>query len=147
MHHDRISTHVISSIVHIAHQYDNDSEPWPIQIEDHDGNLHSVNLNPGEMLHYESAKCLHGRMRVLKGKYYGSIFIHYAPINQEIWSYTHDDVIAAVPPHWKDNLKEDQGTYLLTSCSHTVTPFMLTYPITMKYTSPSSLRRFIHIPH
>ena len=112
MHHDRISTHVISSIVHIAHQYDNDSEPWPIQIEDHDGNLHSVNLNPGEMLHYESAKCLHGRMRVLKGKYYGSIFIHYAPINQEIWSYTHDDVIAAVPPHWKDNLKEDQGTYL-----------------------------------
>ena len=38
MHHDRISTHVISSIVHIAHQYDNDSVPWPIQIEDHDGN-------------------------------------------------------------------------------------------------------------
>ena len=39
MHHDRIETHVISSIVHIAHQYDNDSVPWPIQIEDHDGKL------------------------------------------------------------------------------------------------------------
>ena len=61
------------------------------------------------MLHYESAKCLHGRMQVLKGKYYGSIFIHYAPVNHEFWKYTHDDVIAAVPPHWKNNIKEDQG--------------------------------------
>ena len=40
MHYDRIETHVISSIVHIAHEYDDDNEPWPIQIEDHDGNLH-----------------------------------------------------------------------------------------------------------
>lgn len=29
------------------------------------------------MLFYESAKCLHGRMTELKGKYYGSIFLHY----------------------------------------------------------------------
>jgi hypothetical protein len=43
-------THVISSIVHIAHEYDDDNEPWPIQIEDHDGNLHSVNLEPGQVL-------------------------------------------------------------------------------------------------
>ena len=30
-----------------------------------------------QMLFYESAKCLHGRMTELKGKYYGSLFVHY----------------------------------------------------------------------
>ena len=39
---------MISSIVHVAHEYDDDTEPWPIQIEDHDGNLHSLNLEPGQ---------------------------------------------------------------------------------------------------
>ena len=46
---EQVQTHVISSIVHIAHQYDNDEEPWPIEIEDHDGNLHAVNLEPGQV--------------------------------------------------------------------------------------------------
>lgn len=69
---------MISSIVHIAHEYDSDDEPWPIQIENHrTGELVSVNLLPGQMLFYESAKCLHGRMNEFKGRYYGSIFIHY----------------------------------------------------------------------
>jgi hypothetical protein len=52
---------VISSIVHIAHEYDDEKEPWPIEIEDHDGQLHSVALQEGQMLFYESASCLHGR--------------------------------------------------------------------------------------
>ena len=43
------TTHVISSIVHITHEYDNDNEPWPIEIEDHDGKLHAVNLEPGQV--------------------------------------------------------------------------------------------------
>ena len=43
------TTHVISSIVHIAHEYDNDDEPWPIEIEDHNGVLHAVNLEPGQV--------------------------------------------------------------------------------------------------
>jgi hypothetical protein len=46
----QIQTHVISSIIHVGHQYDNDSEPWPIQIEDLNGNLHSVNLEAGQVL-------------------------------------------------------------------------------------------------
>ena len=46
---EQIETHVISSIVHIAHQYDNDDEPWPIEIEDHDGVLHAVNLEEGQV--------------------------------------------------------------------------------------------------
>ncbi len=43
------NTHVISSIVHIAHEYDNDDEPWPIEIEDHDGVLHAVSLKAGQV--------------------------------------------------------------------------------------------------
>ena len=40
---------MISSIIHIAHEYDNDAVQWPIQIEDHDSNMHSVNLKPGQV--------------------------------------------------------------------------------------------------
>lgn len=110
MHYDKIRTHVISSIIHIAHDYDNDDEPWPIEIEDHDGNLHAVSLQPGEMLFYESAKCLHGRRSILHGKYYGSIFIHYQPVDKSIWDYSVEQVIANVPPHWADNIFEQYGS-------------------------------------
>ncbi len=44
MHVDKSETHVISSIVHILHKYDSEARPWPIEIEDHDGYLHAVNL-------------------------------------------------------------------------------------------------------
>jgi hypothetical protein len=47
------------------------------------------------MMFYESAKCLHGRMRQLKGKYYGSLFIHYQPIDKNVWDYN-IDVSAAI---------------------------------------------------
>ena len=30
-----------------------------------------------QQLFYESAKCLHGRMTQFRGKYYGSLFVHY----------------------------------------------------------------------
>lgn len=35
--------------MHIAHQYDDDNHPWPIEIEDHYGRLHAVNLEPGQV--------------------------------------------------------------------------------------------------
>ena len=40
---------MISSIVHIDHQYDNDSEPWTLEFEDADGTLHSVVLERGQV--------------------------------------------------------------------------------------------------
>ena len=52
-HVDQARTHVISAIVHVGHRYDDDDEPWPIEIEDNDGTLHDVSLQPGEMLFYE----------------------------------------------------------------------------------------------
>lgn len=63
-HVDRIETHVVSSVIHIA---DDVQESWPIEIKDHYGRFHSANLAAGEMLHYESAKLLHCRSTVLRG--------------------------------------------------------------------------------
>jgi len=77
MHTDHSETHVISSILHV----DRDTDvPWPIVIEGYDGKTHEVDLQPGEMLLYESAKCNHGRPRALQGKWYTSLFIHYKPV-------------------------------------------------------------------
>ena len=44
------------------------------------------------MLFYESASCLHGRRKVLKGKYYASIFAHYQPVDTVMW-------------HWKNEVR------------------------------------------
>lgn len=110
MHNDKPFTHVISSIVHIAHEYYDENEPWTIEIEDHNGELHSMVLEEGEMMFYESAKCLHGRMFPLKGKYFGSIFVHYKPKDENLWNYDVSDVISNVPPHWKEGVIEDHGS-------------------------------------
>ena len=107
MHHDKVHTHVISSIVHIGHEYDDPNEPWPIEIEDHYGNLHAVNLQPGDMLFYESAKCLHGRMRTFRGRHYSSIFLHYQPVDKSIWDFDVEKVIANIPPHWRKGAKDN----------------------------------------
>jgi len=109
-HYDKTHTHVISSIIHITHKYDNDDEPWPIEIEDHNGVMHAVNLEPGQMLFYESAVCLHGRRKTLKGQYYGSLFVHYQPIDVHIWNYTIEDVVEHVPLHWRNGVVETRGS-------------------------------------
>jgi hypothetical protein len=40
------------------------------------------------MLFYESAACLHGRRKVLKGRYYASVFVHYQPVDRNIWNFS-----------------------------------------------------------
>ncbi len=62
------------------------------------------------MLFYESARSLHGRMTELKGKYYGSVFIHYQPVDPNLWNYDVDDVVEAIPPHWRDGVTEPRGS-------------------------------------
>jgi hypothetical protein len=119
MHVDKVQSHVISSIVHVAHEYDNDDEPWPLNIEGHDGKMHTVRQEAGYMVFYESAKCLHGRIGRFKGKYYASIFVHYRPADPNEWVYTKEDVIQAVPPHWYDGVDHDYGARWA-GCSVTV---------------------------
>jgi hypothetical protein len=83
--------------LHVDHSPD--SEPWPIFIEDYQGNTHEVILTSGDMLFYESSKCLHGRPRKFNGSWYSSIFVHYFPVDhdqEQAMLETH----YAVPPHW-----------------------------------------------
>jgi len=110
MHVDKPHSHVISSIVHIAHEYDDDARPWPIEVEDTEGNLHSVNLEPGQMLFYESAKCVHGRMTELRGKYYGSIFVHYQPVLKQVWPYSLLSAIESIPHYWDLGAVDAEGS-------------------------------------
>ena len=90
-HCDRVDTHVISSIIHIDHESD---EPWPLHIEDHDGVEHRVSLEPGQMLLYESATCPHARPTPFPGEHYGSLFVHFKPL--EGWEFTPEDIHRAV---------------------------------------------------
>jgi len=78
-HVDRFNTHVISAILQIGQKVDED---WPLQIQDNDGNNHEVIMSAGEMVWYESARAVHGRMKPLKGEYFDNLFIHYKPSGQ-----------------------------------------------------------------
>ena len=97
MHHDRVNDHIISSIVHVDHS----GEPWPLVIEGFDGRTHEVALQPGEMLFYESSKCLHGRPRPFRGGFYASVFVHYQPADWHARGVHIDDVVYAVPESWQ----------------------------------------------
>ena len=56
MHRDRVDTHVVSCIVHVA---DQSNQPWPLDLIDHEAVHHRVLFKPGTMLFYESL-CPHG---------------------------------------------------------------------------------------
>ena len=86
-HTDRVDTHVISSIVHVSADVD---EPWPITIEDVDGNAHDIVIDPGQMLLYESAKCPHARNTPMVGRHFASVFVHYQP--KKGWNWTEADL-------------------------------------------------------
>eukprot|EP00521_Asterionellopsis_glacialis_P011113 CAMPEP_0195310056 /NCGR_PEP_ID=MMETSP0707-20130614/39054_1 /TAXON_ID=33640 /ORGANISM="Asterionellopsis glacialis, Strain CCMP134" /LENGTH=343 /DNA_ID=CAMNT_0040374365 /DNA_START=44 /DNA_END=1075 /DNA_ORIENTATION=- len=99
MHIDRTSTHIISSILHIDSS--DDAQPWPIIIEDFQGNTNEVILTPGDMLLYESGKCFHGRPTKFNGSWYTSVFTHYYPDSEEWKSVNHElEGHYGIPPHW-----------------------------------------------
>lgn len=83
MHVDTVNTHVVSSIINVDQGID---EVWPLIILDHDDNEHTVLMEPGDMLLYESAKLLHGRPDPFKGTHYDNIFVHYKPTSG--WDYS-----------------------------------------------------------
>lgn len=104
MHVDKSKTHIISCILHVDHS--EDSEDWPIVIEDFQGNVNEVVLESGDMLFYESSKCVHGRPKRFQGSWYSSIFVHYYPVG---WDTKNRDleVHYAVPPDWSDNYESE----------------------------------------
>ena len=52
---------------------------WPLTIIDHKKKKKQINLKPGEMLLYESAKLWHGRQFPFEGDFFDNVFIHYTP--------------------------------------------------------------------
>ena len=62
-HTDRLGTHVISAIMNLGQEVEED---WPLYIKDHEGESHQVVLAPGQMVWYESARLVHGRMEHLR---------------------------------------------------------------------------------
>jgi hypothetical protein len=110
MHVDRSRTHIISCILHIDHS--EDSEDWPIVIEDFQGNTNEVVLTSGDMLFYESSKCLHGRPHTFKGSWYSSIFVHYYPVG---WNKIDRsaEIHYSVPPIWSNAAEWETDHYKL----------------------------------
>jgi len=110
MHTDRAQTHVISCIYHIASS--DDSEPWPIVIEDYAGNTQMAHLEPGDMLLYESSKNFHGRPTKFDGSWYTSLFVHYYPEGE--WNRKDHDVEAhyAIPTNWDEVIPTEKYTKL-----------------------------------
>ena len=82
-HVDREQTHAASMIINIAQG--SIKEPWAIEIYDFAGRLHEINMEPGDIVYYESARCLHGRMMPLNGSYYVNLFTHYRPVGDPDW--------------------------------------------------------------
>ena len=82
-HVDREETHAVSLIINIA-QVDM-REPWYLEIYDFAGRLHEVPMEEGDIVYYESARCLHGRMKALQGKAYVNLFAHYRPVADPQW--------------------------------------------------------------
>lgn len=82
-HVDRTQTHAVSLIINIAQK--DVRVPWAVEIYDHANRLHEVTMDEGDIVYYESAKCLHGRMKPLEGAFYVNMFAHYRPIGDPDW--------------------------------------------------------------
>ncbi|GAB3032001.1 2OG-Fe(II) oxygenase [Bowmanella dokdonensis] len=76
LHRDRLDTHIISAIINVDQQV---NEDWPLEIEDNYCRLHQLVLKPGEILCYEGARLRHGRPQPLNGTRYANIFCHFQP--------------------------------------------------------------------
>jgi prolyl 4-hydroxylase len=74
MHTDTLETHHISSIIIVDKKVNKD---WPLDIQDHNGNWHKIYAEPGDMILYESATCMHGRTEPFEGEYFRNFYTHY----------------------------------------------------------------------
>jgi hypothetical protein len=118
-HVDREATHAVSMIVNIDQV--GMREPWMVEIYDFGGRLHEVEMSPGEVVYYESAKALHGRMKPLQGTSYSNLFTHYRPVSDPQWSTRPNP--ANTPDQIKgiDHCKEVDG---VVDCDGVKLPFL-----------------------
>ena len=75
MHRDRTRTHVYGVSMNIDQRLES---AWPLIIEDR-GRMNDIELQPGEMVLFESLRLLHGRPQPLRGDFYAGVFAHFRP--------------------------------------------------------------------
>jgi prolyl 4-hydroxylase len=85
MHRDRLDLNIGAIL-----QIDQWGEPWPLDIEDHDGKKHEILLSAGEMVVYESSRISHGRLKEFNGIYYTNLLFHASFPNLIIPNKAHD---------------------------------------------------------
>jgi hypothetical protein len=85
-------SHVVAIILNVAQEGMRSS--WPLVIEDHQGREHTLEMSPGEMLLYESARLVHGRPTPLNGTSYVNLFVHFKP--KDGW-----DAASMAQPRWR----------------------------------------------
>lgn len=82
-HVDREATHAASLIINVAQG--KMRKPWNVEIYDFADRLHEITMDEGDIVYYESARCLHGRMQPLEGDFYVNLFAHYRPVGDPQW--------------------------------------------------------------
>jgi len=104
-HVDRIESHILSCVYVVDYKYDSDepgskTKPWYMVTDpDLSGERADVEVKPGQLFFYESAKLPHGRPSVLHGDYSAHIFIHFAPKD---WNFHNMDRVYGLPLHYQD---------------------------------------------
>jgi len=74
--------------------------PWPLELFDHAYRLHAVDLAPGELIYFESARVLHGRSGRLEGDSVNNIMVHFTFEAEPDWaSRNPNSAFDKVPPH------------------------------------------------
>jgi len=136
-HVDREATHACSLIVNVAQS--GMRRPWPVEIYDFGDRLHEIEMEEGDIVYYESARCLHGRMQPLHGAQYVNLFAHYRPINDPEW-FLKPNPPDATEPVMKLGLCKSNGTKAI--CDET--PYEVPYlsPTLEKLSGPQDLYNF-----
>ena len=81
MHVDEVeSGHVLGAILQVAQDRTmSNSNTWPLEIIDFNGERQKIYMNPGDMVLFESSRLVHGRPTTLPGDYYVNSFFYYTP--------------------------------------------------------------------
>lgn len=100
-HVDVLETHVLSAVYCIAIEgEEKDQEPWYLGAHpDLLGQDARVDLRPGQLFLYESAKVPHGRRGTFRGDKYAAIFVHFRPRS---WNLRRFDRVYWLPPGWSN---------------------------------------------
>ena len=71
-HFDRQDTHHVASSITLGKD-----APWNLNIQDHNNQWWGVDVEPGQMIMFESGCCIHGRLDKYQGTYFDNLYTHF----------------------------------------------------------------------